>query len=124
MNSERRIATPAGEARLVTDRSRHPVATLLLSHGAGNGIDTRDLGALARHLPRHGITVVRLEQHHPAPLHPGADEARVERTGRSSPGERDREPAAARHAHVTAGLQLGHRPLGHTLGMFSHDHAH
>lgn len=62
MNSERRIQTPAGEARLVTDRSRHPVATLLLSHGAGNGIDTRDLGALARHLPRHGITVVRLEQ--------------------------------------------------------------
>ena len=39
-----------------------PVATLLLSHGAGNGIDTRDLEALAAHLPRNGITVVRLEQ--------------------------------------------------------------
>ena len=36
--------------------------TLLLSHGAGNGIDTADLEALARHLPRHGVTVVRLEQ--------------------------------------------------------------
>ncbi len=62
MSTERRVETPHGEARLVTDRSRHPVATLLLSHGAGNGIDTRDLAALARHLPRHGITVVRLEQ--------------------------------------------------------------
>lgn len=59
---ERRIDTPHGEARLVTDRARRPVATLLLSHGAGNGIDTRDLEALAHHLPRNGITVVRLEQ--------------------------------------------------------------
>jgi predicted alpha/beta-hydrolase family hydrolase len=62
VSSERRIATPVGEARLVTNRSRHPVATLLLSHGAGNGIDTPDLEALAVHLPRNGITVVRLEQ--------------------------------------------------------------
>lgn len=62
MSIERRVDTPHGEARLVTTRSRHPVATLLLSHGAGDGIHTRDLEALARHLPRHGITVVRLEQ--------------------------------------------------------------
>ena len=62
VSTERRVATPHGEARLVTDRARHPVATLLLSHGAGDGIDTRDLEALARHLPRNGITVVRLEQ--------------------------------------------------------------
>ncbi len=62
MTSERLVPTPQGEARLVTDRARHPVATLLLSHGAGAGIDTRDLEALARHLPRHGVTVVRLEQ--------------------------------------------------------------
>ncbi|GAA1128776.1 alpha/beta family hydrolase [Nocardioides aquiterrae] len=60
--SERRIDTPHGEARLVTDRSRSPFATLLLSHGAGVGIDTPDLEALAKHLPRNGITVVRLEQ--------------------------------------------------------------
>ena len=62
MTFERRVETPQGEARLVSHRSRHPVATLLLSHGAGNGIDTRDLQALARHLPRNGITVVLLEQ--------------------------------------------------------------
>ncbi len=62
MSSERRVLTPQGEARLVTDRARRPSATLLLSHGAGAGIDTRDLEALARFLPRQGITVVRLEQ--------------------------------------------------------------
>lgn len=62
MTTELRVPTPHGEARLVTSRSRHPVATLLLSHGAGAGIDTADLEALAGNLPRHGITVVRLEQ--------------------------------------------------------------
>ncbi|WP_028636998.1 alpha/beta hydrolase family protein [Nocardioides sp. URHA0032] len=60
--TERRIDTPHGEARLVTDRARTPYATLLLSHGAGVGIDTADLEALATNLPRNGITVVRLEQ--------------------------------------------------------------
>lgn len=62
MSDERRIDTPHGEGRLVTDRSRHPIATLLVSHGAGVGIDTADLEALARNLPRNGITVVRFEQ--------------------------------------------------------------
>lgn len=60
--TERRIDTPQGEARLVTARARSPHATLLLSHGAGVGIDTADLEALAQHLPRNGVTVVRLEQ--------------------------------------------------------------
>jgi uncharacterized protein len=59
---ERRIATPHGEARLVTRRARSPFATLLLSHGAGVGIDTLDLQTLARVLPRQGISVVLLEQ--------------------------------------------------------------
>ncbi|MCW2764476.1 MAG: hypothetical protein JWO11_435 [Nocardioides sp.] len=62
MSSQRTISTPYGDARLATDRARSAVATLLLSHGAGNGIDTRDLEALARNLPRNGITVIRLEQ--------------------------------------------------------------
>lgn len=60
--SETRLDTPHGEARLVTSPATDPVAVLLLSHGAGNGIDTRDLEALAAALPRHGVTVVRLEQ--------------------------------------------------------------
>jgi predicted alpha/beta-hydrolase family hydrolase len=47
---------------MVVDQARSPIATLLLSHGAGNGIDTRDLIALAEGLPRNGVTVVRFEQ--------------------------------------------------------------
>jgi predicted alpha/beta-hydrolase family hydrolase len=60
--SRQRIDTPYGEGLLVTSRARSPVATLLLSHGAGNGIDTPDLVALDRALPPQGITVVRFEQ--------------------------------------------------------------
>lgn len=60
--TEQTITTPYGEGRLVTRRARRPVATLLLSHGAGNGIDTADLDALAKTLPPQGITVVRFEQ--------------------------------------------------------------
>jgi predicted alpha/beta-hydrolase family hydrolase len=60
--SELLVDTPHGEGRLVTSRARRPVATLLLGHGAGNGIEARDLEALAHHLPRHGVSVVRFEQ--------------------------------------------------------------
>jgi uncharacterized protein len=35
---------------------------LVLGHGAGGGSDARDLAVLAAELPRHGITVVRVEQ--------------------------------------------------------------
>ena len=62
MSTERRIATPQGEARLVTYRARRPLVTLLLSHGAGGGIGARDLQALATELPRNGASVVLLEQ--------------------------------------------------------------
>jgi len=62
MSTELRVDTPYGEGRLVTDRSRNPIATVLLNHGAGNGIESRDLVALAHHLPRNGISVVRFEQ--------------------------------------------------------------
>ena len=56
------VATPHGPARLVRDRSRHPVATLLLGHGAGGGVDAPDLAALASALPRQGVSVIRVEQ--------------------------------------------------------------
>lgn len=62
MSTARLVDTPHGEGRLVTHRARSPVATLLLGHGAGGGIEARDLEALARHLPRNGITVVLFEQ--------------------------------------------------------------
>ena len=56
------VPTPHGDARLYKDRSRSPIATLLLGHGAGGGVDSRDLEALAQGLPRNGISVVRVEQ--------------------------------------------------------------
>jgi uncharacterized protein len=58
----RTVPTPHGDARLVVDRSRHPLAALVLSHGAGGGIDAPDLLALAAELPRQGISVIRVEQ--------------------------------------------------------------
>ncbi len=60
--SVRTISTAYGDARLHTDRSRHPTAALVLGHGAGGGIDSPDLAALARDLLRSGITVFRIEQ--------------------------------------------------------------
>jgi predicted alpha/beta-hydrolase family hydrolase len=60
--SETTVPTAYGEGRLVTHRARNRTATLLLSHGAGGGIEARDLQALARHLPRNGITVALFEQ--------------------------------------------------------------
>ena len=62
MTSVRTVPTPYGDARLHTDRSRHPIATLLLGHGAGGGPESADLVALGSELPREGITVIRLEQ--------------------------------------------------------------
>ncbi len=62
MSSELLVDTPHGEGRLVTARAHSPVATLLLGHGAGNGIEARDLEALAHYLPRNGVSVVRFEQ--------------------------------------------------------------
>lgn len=62
MTDVRLIPTPHGDARLHTDRSRTPIATLLLGHGAGGGPEAADLVALAKQLPRHGITVMRVEQ--------------------------------------------------------------
>jgi predicted alpha/beta-hydrolase family hydrolase len=62
VTSDLLVETPHGEGRLVTARAHKAVATLLLSHGAGNGIEARDLEALALYLPRNGVSVVRFEQ--------------------------------------------------------------
>ncbi len=59
---ERVIPTPVGEGRLVTRRAQRPIATLVLSHGAGGGIEARDLTALATYLPRQGVSVMLFEQ--------------------------------------------------------------
>jgi uncharacterized protein len=62
MTESRLVATAHGDARIVRNRSRGAVATLLLGHGAGGGIESPDLAALAAHLPRQGVSVVRVEQ--------------------------------------------------------------
>ena len=61
-SSERPVPTPYGEGRLVVHPARRETTTLLLSHGAGNGIEARDLVALAEALPGQGVTVARFEQ--------------------------------------------------------------
>lgn len=58
----RSVETPHGEGRLHTRRATRPIATLLLSHGAGGGIESRDLWALADALPAQGVSVVLFEQ--------------------------------------------------------------
>jgi uncharacterized protein len=56
------IATPGGAARAVVSAAAAPSMTLVLGHGAGGGIEARDLVALAKGLPERGVTVVRVEQ--------------------------------------------------------------
>ncbi len=56
------IATPHGPARVHRHQASLPVASLLLGHGAGGGVEAADLQRLAQALPRRGITVVLVEQ--------------------------------------------------------------
>jgi predicted alpha/beta-hydrolase family hydrolase len=60
--SERLVPTPHGDARVIVRAAREPRLTLLLQHGAGGGLDARDLVALATRLPADGITTVLLQQ--------------------------------------------------------------
>ena len=61
MPAERMVATPRGEARVVTRRAKRPIATIVLTHGAGGGIDAPDLVRLARTLPQQDVSVVLVE---------------------------------------------------------------
>lgn len=56
------VGTPAGEARITWHRAADPRLVLAVSHGAGGGIEARDLAALAAALPPRGITVALVEQ--------------------------------------------------------------
>ena len=56
------VETDAGTARITWHRAGNPRLVLAVSHGAGGGIEARDLQALARVLPGHGVTVARVEQ--------------------------------------------------------------
>jgi uncharacterized protein len=62
VTTTRTVATPQGDARLHVDRAKRPVATLVLGHGAGGGVEARDLVALASTLPAQGVSVFRVEQ--------------------------------------------------------------
>jgi len=61
MPSERLVPTPLGDARLVVRRAKRPIATLVLTHGAGGGIDAPDLVRLARTLPQQEVSVTLVE---------------------------------------------------------------
>ncbi|MFJ4684622.1 alpha/beta family hydrolase [Streptomyces sp. NPDC088789] len=59
------VDTEAGTARITwypATPPRPPRLVLAVSHGAGGGIDARDLRALAHALPAHGVTVALVEQ--------------------------------------------------------------
>ncbi|MET9882525.1 alpha/beta family hydrolase [Streptomyces sp. NPDC006430] len=58
------VDTPAGEARITwyPAPARTARLVLALSHGAGGGIEARDLRALAAALPAQGVTVALVEQ--------------------------------------------------------------
>ena len=57
-----RVATPQGDARVVRYAAAAPWASVLLSHGAGGGLDAPDLVAAAAVLPSLGVEVVLVEQ--------------------------------------------------------------
>ncbi|WP_329174913.1 alpha/beta hydrolase family protein [Streptomyces sp. NBC_01477] len=54
--------TPAGPARISWYAATRPRSVLALGHGAGGGIEARDLAALAAVLPAAGVVVALVEQ--------------------------------------------------------------
>lgn len=61
MPPERLVRTAHGDARLVVRRAKRPIAALVLTHGAGGGIDAPDLLRLAQALPQQDINVTLVE---------------------------------------------------------------
>ncbi|MDG9713253.1 alpha/beta hydrolase family protein [Streptomyces sp. DH10] len=56
------VETDAGPARITWHTAEKARLVLAVSHGAGGGIEARDLTALAAALPAHGVSVARVEQ--------------------------------------------------------------
>ncbi|GHK00929.1 hypothetical protein SY2F82_27260 [Streptomyces sp. Y2F8-2] len=56
------VETDAGTARVTWHRAKQASLVLAVSHGAGGGIEARDLQALAQVLPAHGVSVALVEQ--------------------------------------------------------------
>ncbi|MFD7319900.1 alpha/beta family hydrolase [Streptomyces sp. NPDC059875] len=62
MSRTENVATDTGDARITWYPGTKAWAVLALGHGAGGGIEARDLQALAGTLPAHGVTVALVEQ--------------------------------------------------------------
>ncbi|MFB7373639.1 alpha/beta family hydrolase [Streptomyces sp. NPDC056222] len=62
MTKSENVTTDAGDARITWHPGKKPWTVLALSHGAGGGIEARDLQALAGTLPARGVTVALVEQ--------------------------------------------------------------
>ncbi|MFJ2649826.1 alpha/beta family hydrolase [Streptomyces sp. NPDC087420] len=56
------VGTPGGDARITWHPAEAPRLVLALGHGAGGGVEARDLRALATALPPLGVTVALVEQ--------------------------------------------------------------
>ncbi|MFF7901116.1 alpha/beta family hydrolase [Streptomyces sp. NPDC007920] len=56
------VETEAGAARVTWHRAPAARLVLAVSHGAGGGVEARDLQTLAHTLPGHGVTVALVEQ--------------------------------------------------------------
>ncbi|MFE7790933.1 alpha/beta family hydrolase [Streptomyces sp. NPDC057460] len=56
------VDTDAGTARITWLPAKKPRLVLAAGHGAGGGIEARDLQALATVLPAHGVSVALVEQ--------------------------------------------------------------
>ncbi|MEU2617421.1 alpha/beta family hydrolase [Streptomyces sp. NPDC007157] len=62
MTTSKIVGTEAGDARITWHEAAKARLVLAVSHGAGGGIEARDLQALAAVLPEHGVTVALVEQ--------------------------------------------------------------
>ncbi|MGW2957634.1 alpha/beta hydrolase family protein [Streptomyces sp. NPDC001220] len=62
MTTSKIVGTEAGDARITWHEAEKARLVLAVSHGAGGGIEARDLRAIAAVLPEHGVTVALVEQ--------------------------------------------------------------
>ncbi|RPE40857.1 hypothetical protein EDD90_3925 [Streptomyces sp. Ag109_O5-1] len=62
MTTSKIVGTEAGDARITWCEAERARLVLAVGHGAGGGIEARDLQAVAAVLPAHGVTVALVEQ--------------------------------------------------------------
>ncbi|MFF4112723.1 alpha/beta hydrolase family protein [Streptomyces sp. NPDC001714] len=62
MTTSKIVGTEAGNARITWHEADKARLVLAVGHGAGGGVEARDLQAIAAVLPEHGVTVALVEQ--------------------------------------------------------------